>query len=185
VQQRLRDAEALLHPVTESANAALGAVPEARDLKHLVDALLAYRARHAAHEPQVAASAHQRVEGGVVDEAADVTERPAQVARYAVTTDLDPAVSRTYESENHADDRGLACAVGPEEAEDVSSADLYVEAVNGAQGTKLLREPARHKHRSAVRAALLLRPRSDLRRRLRRLGRGHQPPSADGSDKRL
>ena len=93
VEQRLGDAEALLHAVAEAADAVLGPVAERDDLEHLVDALLAHRAGHAAEQAQVPARAHERVERRVVDEAADVAQGALQLAGHAVAADLGVARS--------------------------------------------------------------------------------------------
>ena len=144
-----------LKPPTRS----LGAVAERDDLEHLVDALLAHRAGHAAQQAQVPARAHERVEGGVVDEAADVAQRALQLAGHAVAADLGVAARRVDEAQDQPDDRRLAGAVGAEKAEDVAPADLHVEAVDGAQAAELLGEGVRGQDGGAAAAALLLGPR--------------------------
>ena len=94
VKQRLGDAQALLHAVAEPADAVVGAVAERDDVEHLVDALLTHRAGHAAQQAQVPACAHERVEGGVVDEAPDVPQRALQLPGHTVAADLGVAAGR-------------------------------------------------------------------------------------------
>ena len=131
VDERVGDAEALLHAVRVVADLGVGALAQADDVEHLVDALLVDLAVERAHQAQVAARAHVGVEGRHLDEAADVPQRLDLVAGHAVVDHRRVAARRVDEAADHADRRRLAGAVGPEKAEHVAAVDGEVEAVDG------------------------------------------------------
>ena len=112
------------------------------DLEHLVDALLAHGPGHAAQQAQVAARRHERVEGGVVDEAAHVPQRVLALARARGGRRPRRARSSGWmRPEHQADDRGLAGAVRPQKAEHVAAGRPHVEAVDGAEAPNSLVRP--------------------------------------------
>ncbi len=73
-EQRVGDAETLLHAVRVAAHLAVGAVQQADRVEHLGDALLGGVPAGRADQAQVAARAHVGVEGRHLDEAAQVAQ---------------------------------------------------------------------------------------------------------------
>ena len=159
MKQRLGDAQALLHAVAEPAHARIGPLQQPHDLEHLVDALLAHRAGHAAEQAQVPARRHERVERGVVDEAADVAQGALPVTGHAVAGDLGVAARGVDEAQRQPDHRRLAGPVGPQKAEHVAGADRHVEAVDRTQAAELLGEGVGGKDGGAAVTVLPVRPR--------------------------
>ena len=157
VDERVGDAEALLHAVRVVADLGVGALAQADDVEHLVDARLVDSAVEAAHEAQVLARAHVAVEGRHLDEAADVAQGLLLVARHLMVEHLGVAAGRVDEADDHADGRRLAGPVGAEEAEDVAAAHGEAEVVDGERVAEALGEVVRGEHdRRLVREAGLV-----------------------------
>ena len=140
------DPQPLLHAVRVVADLGPGPLSQADGLQDLVDPRFVHAAVQRAEEPQVPASAHVQVESGDLDEPADVPQRLAPVVRHAMVEDLGVPAGRVDEPHDHADGRGLAGSVRPQEPEDVAPAHREVEAVDRSYPFEALRESVSRQH---------------------------------------
>ena len=131
--ERLREPEALHHPFGEAADGAVGASGEADSFQQGGGLFLRVgprEPRQAAGEDQVFVAAEEFVEGRILRQVAEVAAR-LQRARRRRADEGAPA-RRPDEPEQHLDGGGLACAVGPEQAEDLPAPHLEGEILHGA-----------------------------------------------------
>ena len=137
--ERLRDAEALLHALRHAVDAALRGVRE-RDELEQPRALRGAAAR--VGEPLVQLE-HLvgRVPAGEAEELGEVAERRACVARAcARACDLRRAAGRAHEADGDLHERRLAGAVRAEQPDELALADLEVDAFQRVDGAVALRE---------------------------------------------
>jgi hypothetical protein len=132
--------EPLAHAHGEAADLALGVARQADQTEDLVGALLVVAAG-AGHHAQVGPGAPRRVEAGRLEHGADRRGRMFQVLIVATGDGRRPGRG-VDEAEQHAQCRGLARSVGPEEAGDASRLDVEREVVDGQHGPEVLGEPA-------------------------------------------
>jgi hypothetical protein len=123
VNQRERDTEPLAHAVGVAAHLRFGSVGEVHHLQHLIDALFADFAVHAADDLEIATGAHIAVEGRIVHKAAHVAQGFLAIAGYLVPQDLDMSARGVEQPEDEPDSRTLAGPVGAEESEDIATTD--------------------------------------------------------------
>src|SRR5438552_4410450 len=130
-EQRPGQTEALSHPVAVRADAPVDSGTQARDLECLVDVgVLPAGARRLPPQPQVPAPGEVRDERGLLDEGAHVAERVVARAHGRAQHDR-PARGGAYQPEHHAEQGGLACAVGSEETADLAFGHVEIDLVDG------------------------------------------------------
>src|SRR5436853_6294883 len=83
---------------------------------------------HAREVFEVFAAGHEAIEIGRLDDAADAAHRFFEIAIEIVIANRDAAVGRLDETDEHADRRRLARAVGSEEAEDFAGVKFERDA---------------------------------------------------------
>ena len=128
LQQCRGQTEALLHAQRVRGELVAAPVGEADDRQHFLHARVRHRAV-ARERAQVVPAAEVGIEGGRLDEHADVDQCP-RVARLGVEHPHG-ARGRADQTEQDAQRRGLAGAVGSEEAVDLAPAHGEVELVDG------------------------------------------------------
>ena len=153
-EQGVGDSQALPHAVREAADLGVAASQQADGVEHLGDALLADLTAGRTDQPQITAGAHVGVEGGYLDEAAQVAQSGDPCPGHKVTGDLGVAARREDEAEDHADRRRLAGAVGTEKAEHLAAADGEVEVIDGQQLAEALGQAVGGQHDGAIVARL-------------------------------
>src|SRR6266498_1333392 len=144
-QQRGGQAEPLAHPARVGLDRPAPHRIEPHRGKCLADAppavgAAAARARRV-EQRQVGTAGQVRVEGRPLDERADLREHRAPGARHRLAEQLDAAGGREHQAEQHAHGRGLARAVGAEEAEHVPLVHLEVEVAHGLDPAVALGQP--------------------------------------------
>ena len=139
--ERLRDAEPLLHPLRHSFDAAVGGVRERDELEQ---ALPLGGAAARAGEPLVQLE-HLvgRVPAGEAEQLGEVAERRPRRARSgARARDLGVAAGRAHEPDGDLHERRLAGAVRAEQADQLPLADLQIDTFQRFDGAVALRETA-------------------------------------------
>ena len=143
-EQRGGDAEPLLHAERETADPAPGHRFEPGQPQHLGDALLGY-AVGLRDRPQVRPAGPAGVQGGRVEQRADLAQRPDQPG-VAAAADQGPAGGRRGESENDPHRGGLARAVRAEEAGHPPRADGEAQVVDRGDRAEALADPLHLDH---------------------------------------
>jgi hypothetical protein len=115
-EHRLRNAEALAHAQRVRSDALIEPVIEVYQCRDALD-LTRRNAQHAREVLEVLAAGHEAIEVGIFDDAADAAHRLLELAAEVEAAHGDAAVRRLDETNQHADGRGFAGAVRPEEAE--------------------------------------------------------------------
>ena len=123
------DGQPLLHAQRVRLEQVAAAVEQAGGLEHLVHPSLR-GADRPGEQAQVAPAAERREERRRLDDRAHPPGDLRQVARHRVVEHPDPAGVRADQTEQHADGRRLARAVGTEEAVHPAAGDAQVEAVD-------------------------------------------------------
>src|SRR5687768_13996398 len=72
--------------------------------------------------------------------------RTGRIVRQISSRDTDPASARNDDSGQASDGRGLACAVGPDQAEHLSRADLEGQPLDGGEVAIQLLQPLDFDH---------------------------------------
>jgi hypothetical protein len=132
-EQRAGDREALLHAVRPAADRAARRLGEADVLQHLAGARDGGALAHAVQareEDEVLETGDAQVERAVAGR--DETDAAASGAAAAVgAEDADAAAARVDEPAQHAQQRGLAGAVGAEQGVDLAGPCCQVDALQG------------------------------------------------------
>ena len=146
VQDRCRDGEALAH--AERVRARLVAAPrrQADEREHLVDARVGDARIDLRPEAQVVARRHVREVRLPFERRAGAAEGFGEMRARVEAEEFGVAAGRRDEAEHRADGRGLAGAVGAEEAEDASTAHFDVERIDGGALAVALRQPDGAQH---------------------------------------
>ena len=132
VDERLRDADALEHAFGERAQRLLAGSLQADHLQQLVHALLldrAGQAEQAAVEADHFRSGHMLIEVGRLGQVGDLLLDINVAGGLAQNQDL--ARRREDQAQQSLDGRGLARAVGAEEAENLALVDIQADVVDG------------------------------------------------------
>ena len=140
-QQRGRDPEPLAHAVRVPAHLVVGAPGELDRLERLLDArggLVTVVGRHHAH---VGARGHVRVEPRRLHESRDALQRRGALGDRIAAEQAHRAGRRVDQPEQHAQRGGLAGAVGPQEAVDVTAVDRQIDVVHRGDSSVLLDQP--------------------------------------------
>jgi hypothetical protein len=137
VHQRRREVEAALHPTGVALEDAVGRVLQVDELEERLGARargLLVHAEEAAVEDEQLASRLARVEAGLLERDAHAAAGSVGSLNHVGAGHLGPAAGDGEERGEHAHRGGLACSVRAEEAEDLSPADVQVDAANGLDG---------------------------------------------------
>ena len=135
VYERRGEVEAALHPAGVRPDAPVRGVLEVDDGEQLGHACLDPGARHAvqaALQRQQLAPGLEVVEARFLQRDADASPHLGRVALHVEAVDVGAAGGGAQQRGEHADRRGLAGAVRPEEAEHLPALDGEVDAVDGA-----------------------------------------------------
>ena len=97
------------------------------------------------HRPQVRPAGPARVQGGRVEQRADLAQRPDQPV-VAAAADQGPAGGRRVQAEDHPHRGGLARAVRAEEAGDPPGTDREAQVVDRGDRAEALAEPLHLDH---------------------------------------
>ena len=138
-EQRGREAESLAHAHAVLAGALAGGGGDAGQLEQLVDPRQRDRAG-VRQDAQVVAAAAARVEVRGLQRGPHGAERVGEVD-VALAVDRRGAARGVDQPEQHAQRRGLAGAVGPEEAGDPAGLDVEAQVVDGDEGPEALAQP--------------------------------------------
>jgi len=134
VHQRLRHQHAALHAAGELAHVGLGLVGEAELGQQLVDpGVVAAHAEVAALDAQRLAHAEEGVEHQLLRHDAQLSPRRGVVGDDIVAEHRDAAAAGARKAREDGDERRLARAVGPEQAEELALADVEAHLVQRAQ----------------------------------------------------
>ncbi len=137
--------EAAAHTAGVSAHTPLGGLGEADTFEQLVGASLhrrgVYAVQHGLQVEQFAA-AHQGIDRRVLQGHADAAAHVVGLGDNVEPGDSCRACGRREQGGEHAHRRALACAVGPEKAEDLTFGDAEVHPVDRADGTLAAAEVA-------------------------------------------
>jgi hypothetical protein len=134
VHQRLRHQHPALHAARELAHVGRGLVGQAQALQQLVDpGLVVLDAEVARLDAQRFAHIEEGVEHQLLRHDAELAPGLGIVALHVEAMDADGAGRGARQAGEHADERGLACAIGPEQAEELARLDLEADLVDGAQ----------------------------------------------------
>ena len=134
------DIEAALHAAGVRRDGAVGGGAELEHLEDLGGTRLRLPCRHAVEtrlEDELAATGLGRVGRAPLRHVSDAAADLRGVALEVHARDPRLARGRADERREHAQRRGLAGPVGAEEAEDLASADLEVDASDGLDGRAL------------------------------------------------
>ena len=142
-EQAARDAEALAHAERVGLDLLVGARGEADAGERAVDAVVRGAVAGGRVDVQVLAAGQVGVEARLLDDRADAGERRGAAAGQVVPEQAHRARGRVGEAEQQPDQRGLAGAVGAEEAERDAARHLEVDAVERGAIAEALAEPAR------------------------------------------
>ena len=150
-QEGLRDAHALLHAVRQRVDAAIAVFGQADLRERLVDFALGSLLVHAVEqteEHELLEDRHVALERGVLRQD---RHAPLQVrdVRDVAAEHGDRAFVRAQEPGDEREQRGLAGAVGPEQAEDRSARHVKRNAVERARRTKALAQIVHRERRSS------------------------------------
>ncbi len=132
--QRIGQPQSLSHAAGERAHTSIDHVSEPDLIEQVLDPFRCVRfakAVEARRVPQVLASRRVVVEPDVVGQVADPTFHRQRVAPRVETIDTCRAAARLGQAEQHQDGGGLAGAVGAEQPEDLATADLQRQRVDG------------------------------------------------------
>ena len=144
VQQPGREVEAALHAAGEAAHRLARSILQPGQRQRPLDPLGqlgAAQAVQAAEEAQVLPRGQILVQGQVLWHQADGAAGGERVARQIVTGHARAAPAGRDHAAHHRDGRGLAGAVGSEQAEDLALLDVQVEGTDSAQRAVVLSQP--------------------------------------------
>src|SRR5690606_564694 len=131
VQERLREADALHHPLGELADRAIHRVPEPDPLDELAGTLFPRLARHPGQptaEVEELERAKVLIDVRILREVPQPRHRRGPRALFA--EELDAPLHRKDEAQDHLDGGRLSGAVRAEQAEDLASLDLESDAAD-------------------------------------------------------
>src|SRR6266516_585954 len=134
MQQATRDLEASLHATGERADLARAPVPQPDHVEYLAQPVVDCAARHAVQlgmQLQVALGGEVGVEGGVLEDQADVAAYFVAFSDYVVAGNLRGARGRADQGAQDVDRGGLAGAVGAEESERLAGVNSQVDSAHG------------------------------------------------------
>src|SRR5690606_5887752 len=157
--QQFGNAEALTHAARIGGDRPVGGGAESHPLECCRDALLRQFARHASELRrigEVLPAGHHVVEADCVRQVADLAldlQRPAQ---RVLAQDADASLARFREAEQHQDRRGLARAVGAEQADHLALVNGKVDAGHGHRFAIALGEALRFENDRAHRRPYLI-----------------------------
>jgi hypothetical protein len=132
-QQARRDAEALAHPVGVAADLVTGAAGQVDDLQRLVDPVRAGAAVEHGEPLEIPAPGQVGIEARALDEPGDALQRARPRLLPGPAEDPQRPGVRPDQAEQHPQQRGLARAVGPEDAVHLALADLQADRIDGDQ----------------------------------------------------
>ena len=145
VEDPAREVERAPHAARERPDAHLAPVLEPEQVERLVDpdlALLAGQAVEAGAEAQVLVGGQVEVEGGLLEDDADLPANPERIGLDVEPRDLDASPGGLEQRRQHADRRRLAGPVRAQEAEELAGADVEVDRVDRAHPTVVAPEPS-------------------------------------------
>jgi hypothetical protein len=145
VDQRAREREAALHAARERLDLGFGAAPEAGELQQPGNArrdVRAAKAEVAGIYHQVLGNAEVRVEVVELRHHADLGARLARACRHRVAEQLDLACIRLGQAKAQPQRRGLARAIGSEQAEAFARRDLEIQAADDLERAVALAQGA-------------------------------------------
>ena len=137
MHERQRQVEPALHPAGVAANLAVGCVGQPDALQQLGRARGAFGLRQpvqAALELEVLAPCQEVVERRLLQRRADPAAHVRALRGHVEAGDRRAARRRREQRREDMDRRRLACAVGPEEAVDLTGLDLKLDSVDSADG---------------------------------------------------
>src|SRR4051794_17822550 len=150
-EQRRRDVQSLAHAQRVALHPAMPRGGEPDEVEHLIDARFV-DADRARDDAQVVASAPARVEAALLE---DRAHRPRRLLQRGVgrAADRGAAGRRAHEAEERAQRRGLAGAVGAQEARHLAGRDAEREVLDGRRRPVALGQPVHlegRRHRASV-----------------------------------
>ncbi|KML46587.1 hypothetical protein VL15_35280 [Burkholderia cepacia] len=130
MHERLRDEHAALHPARQRAHVRVGLLGQVEIGHHFIDpVVVATQPEIAGLDPQRLANSEERVEDEFLRHDAECAARTTEVLDDVVAAHRDTAFVGPGKPGEDADERGLACAVGAEQTEELAFLDRQADAL--------------------------------------------------------
>ena len=150
MQQSLGEFEPTLHASGKRLRFFLGAIGETNPAQHFADALLqrcAAQAVNMADQHQVLFRRQLDVDALLLEDDADAAAHQGRLARHVVAHDQGASARGHHQGRENAEGRGLAAAVGAEQAEDLGGTHVEGNASQRGSISVLVAEVLELDHR--------------------------------------